>query len=126
VGWFARHRRLLDLYRSGGRWAIERDGRPVADLARPQFVEMFWYSWAVEPTAADPAERAAVLTPEYWAPGLITRTEFRSHDFGHVASAWWAGGGLRDGRLTVRGLYLPEPAGRWDRFVLWVLFQLGY
>jgi hypothetical protein len=118
VGWFARHRQLLDLYRSGGRWAVERDGRLVAELADPRFVEMFWFSWAVVPTAADPAERAAVLTPEYWTPDLLPRTKFRSLDFGHVASAWWAGEGLRDGRLLIRGLYLPEPAGRWERFVL--------
>lgn len=111
----------LDVVETGGGWFVERDGRRVALLTEPRFVDMFWYAWRIEPLAEAEAERAAILSQAYWDPLLLPRTVFRSREYDVLANAFWAGEHpVQDGRLVMRGLYQPiRQPWLWDRWVLW-------
>jgi hypothetical protein len=90
-------------------FTIERDETPIAILSDPQFEDMFWNSWHVEPLVADPAERAAMLTPEYWSTQDCRSIRYVCRRSGQVATlALWAGQPIRNGRLVMRGLYVPQ------------------
>jgi hypothetical protein len=121
LGW-DRYRLWLEVVETGGGWFVERDGRTVALLTEPRYVDMFWYAWRIEPLVEDEAERAALFTQAYWGPLLLARTVFRSREYDVVAHAFWAGDDpVRDGRLVMRALYQPlRPPRLWDHLVLWV------
>jgi hypothetical protein len=108
MSWWAHHKQRLDVLETGGGWFVERDGRAVTLLTDPQFVEMFCAAWNLEPLTADPEVRAAIASDGYWDPQLLSRTAFRSREYGTIAAAFWAGEGpFHEGRLIVRGLYQP-------------------
>ena len=123
---FARQRKLLVIYRTGGEWFVVRDGRNVAVLYESQYSDMFWYSWKVRPISDDPADLLMVHSPAFWADDQLERTKYVHREFGNVTDAFWAPGGIREGRVVMRGLYLPPLANRWDQFVIWWLGVLGY
>lgn len=125
MGWFSFHHWCISAYRNPG-WYVERDGQRVALLTRPEFADMFWFWWTVEPLSNEPDGRAEVLDPGYWDSDLLSRTKFVSREFGHEAPAFWADSGFENGRLLMRGLYQGTPA-RWrDRAIIRVLLWLGY
>jgi hypothetical protein len=110
----------LEVTETGGGWCVERDGRTVALLTEPRFVDMFWYAWRIDPLTEDEAERAALFSEAYWNPLLLPRTAFRSREYNVIADAFWAGKDpVQDGRLVMRALYQPirEP-WLWDRLIL--------
>jgi hypothetical protein len=125
--WWARYKLRLEVLETGGSWFVERNGRTVALLTDPQFVEMFWHAWRLEPLPEDPDEREAILSSNYWDPAMLSQTIFRSREYDTVADAFWAGTEpVREGRLVVRALYQPIAAPRpWDRVMLWVRRWLG-
>jgi hypothetical protein len=121
---FRRQRAILQRYRTEQQWFVERDGVRVAYLRAPEFVEMFWMSYEVVPLSNDPAERARVLSPDFWNLELLANTQFVSGVFGHTAAAFWSH--FESGRLTMRGLYHGVPASWWDRTVMSWLIRFGY
>jgi len=125
--WWTRYKRWLEVLETGGSWFVERDGRTVALLTDPQFVDMFWYAWRLEPLSENPAERETILSSSYWDPALLSQTVFRSREYGAVADAFWAGSDpVQEGRLVMRGLYQPVSGPwPWDRVMLWVRHWLG-
>lgn len=122
MSWWQLYKLWLDVVETGGGWFIERDGRKVALLTDPQFVDMFWYAWQIEPLAEGQVEPAELLSPEFWDFTHLPRTVFRSREYNVVAEAFWAGEDpVRNGRLVMRALYQPvrEP-WPWERVILWI------
>jgi len=122
MSWWKRYKLWLYVVETGGGWFVERDGRTVALLTEPRYVDMFWYAWRIEPLAEGEAERVALFSQAYWDPFLLPRTVFRSREYGVPADAFWAGDNpLQDGRLVMRALYQPIRQPRlWEDLVLWV------
>jgi hypothetical protein len=102
-------------------WFVEHHGRRVAQLTDPQFADMFWYSYQVEPLTEDPAEREALLTsPDRW---LACEFVFRSRRFGLAAENAFPAGGVfpEPGRVLMRALYLNiDSPSVWERLLLWL------
>jgi hypothetical protein len=93
-----------------------------------QFHEMFWLAWRITPLATDPHGKSLVFSDGFWADSQIERTVFRSKASGQVAgSAFWAGSQpIRDGRLILRGAYVPVPVRPGHNPILWLrLLLLG-
>jgi hypothetical protein len=107
-------------------WLVERDGRAVATLTDPQYEDMFWTSYRIEPLADDPDEQAAIVSDEFWLVEFLTRTRYRNQAGGWYGQGWWAAtdtGVVRDGRIIMRGLFRPEYGSRLvSSFLTW----LGY
>lgn len=120
MSWWSRYNLFLDVCETGGGWFVERDGRPVAILSDPHFADMFWYAWQIDVLGEDPAERDALLSDAYWKNELMSRTVFRSREFGTISDGFWAGlEPIRDGRLVMRGLYQPvRQSWPWDWLAL--------
>jgi hypothetical protein len=119
IGNSARSRRLRVLESNYGRafgWYVEMDGRRVAELSDPLFVDMFLESYRIEALVVEEKER--MLTDiQWWSPEKLV---FRNREFGEVAENAFAGGTLDDGRITMRGLYLCEKEpNMWESLVLW-------
>ena len=118
------YERKLQAYEAGGAWIVERKGKPVALLTDPQFEEMFWTSWKLEPLSDHPDERAVIFTTEYWDPKFDSETVYRSRDFGRVApNAFPALDPFGDAsdRLVMRALGSPSPRPwPWDRLIMWL------
>jgi hypothetical protein len=111
-----RYRRILESNcgRLGG-WIIEYEGRPFAELSDPQWLDMFWYSYAITFVSDDSALcEAARREPSFFDRPQVV---WRSRQFGEVVpGAFVAGDGVRslpyssDGtRISVRALYLRVP-----------------
>lgn len=124
MGWFDRHRRWVEAYRHPA-WVVVRDGTQVAVLTEPEFEDMFWFWWKVEPQSDEPMARAEVLSSSFWSIDLLPRTKFISRAFGHEAAAFWGGTGIKDGRVLMRGLYQGVPARWWDRLIVRVLLSIS-
>ena len=103
----------------GAGWYVEDDGRRVAQLSSPEYEDMFWCSFAVEPLVEDPAELRLLQTPEYW---LERELVYRSKRFGDIAENAMPAGRVfsQAGRVIMRGLYLHMGTPtRLERFLLW-------
>jgi hypothetical protein len=111
-------------------WVVERDGRAVAILTDPQWEDMFWTSYRIEPLGGDHDERAAILSDGFWHDEFLDRTRYRNQAAGWYSWGWWAAprtGVVRDGRIIMRGLYWCESAADWPRYyVSQVLRWFGY
>lgn len=121
MSWWARYKLWFHVCETGGSWFVERDGRTVALLTDPHFVDMFWYAWHLEPLVENFSERAAIMSKEYWNDEFLLRTVFRSREYGTAAGGFWAGEPIREGRLVMRALYQPirEP-WPWESFIMWL------
>lgn len=119
--WWDRYKLWFKVYETGGSCSVERYGRSIAILTDPQFVDMFWYAWRLEPMMEDSQERAFIMSNEYWNDEFLPRTVFRSREYGTVADSFWPREPIRNGRLVMRALYHPirEP-WPWESFVFWV------
>jgi len=116
------HRRWrLRVFQSGygreGGWYVEKDGWQFALLTNQRFEQMFWDSYAVEPLAADLADRERIASDPSWRDqsGLV----FRSREFGIVAPTAFVAGCVfsEPGRVLMRALYLYiGPPTMWERF----------
>lgn len=73
-----------DYGRDGG-WLIERRGEVIAVLTDPRWEDMFWHSYRMEVTAADPELRQRLQTREFWAVAEAEGLVWRSREFGEVA-----------------------------------------
>jgi hypothetical protein len=109
----AARKRLLresDAGRAFG-WAVEFQGRRVALLVDPEWDAhgQFWHHYRLVPVAADPAERRAVATPDFWEAHLAELV-YRNLRLGDVAPHAFPRPGVFDeaGRVWMRGLYLTE------------------
>ena len=117
--WWKWYRRRLDVLGTGGGWLVERNGRTVALLTDPQYIEMFWNSWRLEPLTDDPQERQAVFSAAY----LVSRSR-RSNDLpqSRVFKSLPTPPSLLTSemsRLVMRGLYQPiSGPWLWDRLAL--------
>jgi hypothetical protein len=101
-------------------WFVEKDGQRVALLTNPRFVDMFWYSYTVEPTGATDAERAPVYTKEFWNQAGMT---FRNRETGEIAPNAFPGGltPTREQPLVLmRALHIGRPPGLIERAMLWI------
>lgn len=123
MNYFAQfHHRLLVWESNYGRncgWYVEVDNQKIAELVEPEFVEMFWDAYRIVPIDCPPANLVDFYSSEFWdAFGKLT---FRSKEFGVVVSAFPAATPLSpDGRVLMRGLYLPiRDPDIVERAVLW-------
>ena len=116
-------RRLQILETNYGRdagWVIEYQGRSIAILTDPRFVDMFLDSYRVEPLTQDAEERQKLMSSSaFWKEGRFT---FRNRQFGDIAPHAVALGSPdpAEQRVLMRGLYLPigDP-WPWERLLLW-------
>jgi hypothetical protein len=105
-------------------WYVEVDGRKIARLVDPQWEEMFWDSYRLEPLTEDSEERAMLYSADFWHSG---KAVYLNVEFDVVAPFAFAGGSsdelstrLREtGRLSMGGLYLLVPSYPWDWLLLW-------
>jgi hypothetical protein len=103
---------------------VERDGRAVAVLSEPVRDDMFWFSWKITPLVAD----APVTSDDFWRSSEESRTVFRCKASNPVAGmAFWAASNpVREGRLVLRGAYVPVPLPFRRRPLTWLwLFLFG-
>lgn len=118
----ARSRRLRILETNFGRdagWFVEIDGRRVAALKSPQWYDMFWDSYEIEPLTEDAGERRRILTDiQWWDSDVLV---YRSRDFDDIAENAFAGGDfVEEARLVFRGLYLvTEDPNGWESLVMY-------
>jgi hypothetical protein len=89
------------------RLRVEIDGRPVAHLDAPEYVDMFWQSWRITPTTADPALAADLLREQFWLDDS-SRWTFRSRALGLAAPGPLVSEFVAPARVSLRGLYLDE------------------
>src|SRR4051812_40991510 len=84
MSWWAHYKLWFNVIETGGSWFVERDGRTVALLTDPHFVDMFWYAWHLEPLVEDSSDRAKIMSNEYWNDESLQRTVFRSREYGTI------------------------------------------
>jgi hypothetical protein len=109
----AERQRLLhasDFGRQFG-WAVEWDGRPVAQLVDPVWDcdSQFWHHYRLVVTTADPVEQAALRDPKFWDTHLAALM-FRNLRLNEIAPHAFSATGVFDesGRVRMRGLFLSE------------------
>ena len=103
---------------------VEQDGRAVAVLSDPLIENMFWFRWKITPLFAD----VAVASDAFWDNSKIEGTVFRCKQSDAIAdTAFWAGSHpVRDGRLVLRGAYIPSEISFRRQPFLWInLFLFG-
>lgn len=91
--------------RSDG-WYVELAGVRVAELTDAQWSDMFWDSYAI--TAIPGDGTSPIFDDDNWR---YCRFKFRSRRTGELVSTAFAGRLppiVRDGRVVIRGLYLPD------------------
>jgi hypothetical protein len=119
----ARQRRLAILETKYGRtagWFVEYGGRRLALLTDPQFGDMFWDTYHIEPLTTDPNESRRITTDQVW--WLKCEFTFRNTAFDEIAPFAFPGGDCFDaqGRVWMRGLYLNiEAPTSFETFLLW-------
>jgi hypothetical protein len=94
-----------DYGRMGG-WHVEHNGFRIAVLSDPQFEDMFWDSYAIEPLSTDDHERCRLLeSEEFWLEEEFT---YRSRQFDEIAENAFPAltPFISPGRINMRGLYL--------------------
>ncbi len=72
-----------DYGRTSG-WYVEIDGRKLARLVDPQFEDMFWITYRLEPLTEDSTDRALLNSAEFWHSGKVV---YRNCEFRH-SSRW--------------------------------------
>ena len=97
----------------GAGWFIELDGRRLAELDEPMYESgsQFWCSYVIRPLIDDAAERALLLSKEFWDGG---KAVFRNRKFGVIApNAFTANCAPNPDthRILVRGLQLQLDPG---------------
>jgi len=107
-------RRSIQLLQSGfGRaygWWVELDGVAIGELGDARMEEMFWDSYAASALSAETQSR--FFDESLW---MNLRFRFRNKVMGEYAAnplCW--GGGIVNGRVQMRGLYL-MPTSRLER-----------
>ena len=68
------NRRLRIIETNYGRncgWYVEVEGRKIARLSDPEFVDMFWDSYRLEPLTDDPKTRRMLYTPSSGIPAKL-------------------------------------------------------
>ena len=88
MSWWARYKLWFNVYETGGSWFVERDSRTVALLTDPQYVDMFWDAWRLEPLVEDSSERAIIMSNGYWNDEFLPRTVFRSREYVRLRPAF--------------------------------------
>lgn len=99
-------------------WWIELDGRRLARLTDPRWVDMFWWQYRIDLDGSEDDARPLVDNRDLW---LRCKLTFRSVPFGIVANhAFCGGNGPQDGTVTMRALFVDigEPTP-WERVLLW-------
>lgn len=102
-------------------WYVEVDGRKVARLVDPQWEDMFWVTYRLEPLTDDPQEKALLYTNEFWDSG---KHVYRNCEFDEKAPDAFTCGSpgtrlLEMSRISMRSLYLVVPDYLWDSLLLW-------
>lgn len=103
---------------------VERDGRVVAVLSEPLLEDMFWFSWKITPLVGD----APVTSDAFWRDSQDSKTVFRCNASGAVAGMAFpaASNPVREGRLVLRGAYVPFALSFRRRPFTWLrLFLFG-
>lgn len=101
-------------------WDIELDGHVVGELSDPQWVDMFWYSYAVTEVSGSDGASSPIANDTLWNE---CRFCFRSRATGEVALHAFPGGSppfVHDGRVLIRALYL-VPSSRVESMLVWIL-----
>ena len=103
-------------------WFVELDGNVLAELDDPQWVDMFWCSYAVHVRA--PEHEPTVYSDEAWNACTFVLRNRRTRE---IAPNAFAGGTpvIRDGRVTMRGLDL-APASPLEEVCVRVLDLFGW
>ena len=117
-------RRRCSVIATPSELVVERGGQPVAVLREPGLEDMFWYRWKITPLI----QGVDVACDAYWDDSEIEGTVFRCKHTNAVArTAFWAGSNpVRDGRLVLRGAYVPyEVSFRRQPFSWLNLFLFG-
>jgi hypothetical protein len=99
-------------------WFVETGGATVVALVDPQRVELFWYSYRVEPVEGT-ALPEAVFAASFWHEGGLV---FRNRSTGEVARNAFAGGETptrERPRLLMRGLSTSLQPTLIERMILW-------
>jgi hypothetical protein len=120
----ARRLRILETdYGRNAGWVVEWEGREIAVLTEPEFVDMFWESYRIESHVEDKDERCRILTDKDWWLANLSGLTFRNREFNDVALSAFPAGDVFTvkGRIIMRALYLnvDEP-NLWDRFILFL------
>ena len=98
-------------------WYVEYRGRRIAALIDCRYWDMFWDSYQLEPFTNDPEDQEKLFSDDLWND--VAGLGFVNRELGIAAShafpAGAAGRILREeGRLVMRGLYLPVQERLWD------------
>jgi hypothetical protein len=109
--------------REYGRY-VEHNGRQIAALTDPEWVDQFWFRYRVVPLTADPADLEFLRSDACWnaSGGAV----FRNREFGDVAPSAFgqmnAVEVLREtGAVAMRYLNLEATEYPcWDWFLLWL------
>jgi hypothetical protein len=112
-----------DFGRESG-WEIEHQGQCIATLTEPWMEDMFWDSYRMNVLSDDLAIRKKVLTNEFWNSAEADAIVLRSREFRTIAQfAVPAKNPITtDGRIVMRGLYIPVTKDRLlERVGLWVM-----
>lgn len=93
-------------------WYVEIDDELAATLTRPRFAEMFWTAYDVEIHTRDPAQIAVLEDANAWCLlALAERIVLRSRAFPDLCAeqgCFPGGGGVIDGEIQMRGLFLSD------------------
>ena len=88
-------------------------------------MDMFWYAYEIVPLAANDSMRRALFTREFWDNAEKLGIEWRSSESGVLVSAFPAMTPLtEDGRIAMRGLYVPAPPASFIKRLIRSLLQL--
>jgi len=91
---------------SNSEWIVEIEGRPVALLADPKSVEMFWTSYQMTPLTDEPETLFKLTDVEFWRSCESLKVVFRHRASSATTHAIASLSGFAEpGRIVVRGLY---------------------
>jgi hypothetical protein len=119
-----RRLRILETnYGISSGWYVEVADRRIARLTDPQYAEMFWVSYQVEPTTSDSDDLQLLYSDQFWNS---EKPVYRSCEFGEIVPTALACGGpgtmvKESGRINMRALYLDANVQIqfWDQILLW-------
>ncbi len=96
-------------------WLIEHDGAVVGELTDPVFVDQYWFAYRLTPTSE--RGKTLLLQPALWDKCVF---RFKNRILHEYAENAFSGGtteeSLRNGRITMRALYL-VPNGKLEEFI---------
>jgi hypothetical protein len=105
---------------------VERDGHAVAVLDDPRLDDMFWLKWRMTAIPSDSQPSSDVFSNSFWHDSHMDTTVFRCKASGQVADAviWAWSQAVCDGRLVLRGAYVPVAVGIRQNPILWLKLLL--